>query len=221
MSRGAPTQGWAGSALGGCLWWHGSPPNVPALPTQPCTPEVLHALPVAKHPRAAPTPATQPLVPLLPASWPALGRAPLRLGVPPFPPACPVHRNADTFAQHPPFTHLHTAKELNPPDQAQLCRRRGHTVPPKQGDAPAWQGPICCDTQGGPGFGDTMPRLASRWQWPPLSPGLPRRAGVPAGQHPGVRALLGPAWPRWGREAALGWARGHGPHGQGGCDPHG
>lgn len=99
-----------------------------------------------------------------------------------------------------------------------LCPWRvlvGDTLPPQnKGDTLTQQGPGCCDTQGGPGFGDTMPRLASRWQWPPLSPGLPRRAGVPAGQHPGVQALPGPSWPRWDREDATGWARGHGPYGQ-------
>ena len=29
-------------------------------------------------------------------------------------------------------------------------------------------------------FGDTMPGPASRWQWPPSSPGEPRRAAVPS-----------------------------------------
>lgn len=217
VSRAASARIWAGFALGGCLWWHGSPPNAPALPAQHRTPGAPRVLPPwPSIPGLSPH---QPLSPsrlCSPRASPLLAAVPHVSGCTRSSPACPVHRNTDLFAQHPPFAHLHARKGVKSPRPGTALQAVGETRSPPQnkGDTATQQGPGCCDTQGGPDFGDTMPRLASRWQWPPLSPGLPRRAGVPAGQHPGVRALPGPSWPRWDREDATGWARGHGPYGQ-------
>lgn len=84
------------------------------------------------------------------------------------------------------------------------------------------QSPSCCDTHDGSGCENTLPRLASRWQWPPLSPGLPRRAGGPAGQggaaHRGAGTAESP-WPQRGKEGALRWMRGTVPKGRGMLSP--
>lgn len=98
------------------------------------------------------------------------------------------------------------SQPLSPP----LCsaRHRERGTPAKTQGHPDPAVSRLCDTRGGPGFGNTMPGLASRWQWPPLSSGLPRRAG---GQRDSAAGCGAPG----PRGAALGRARGHGTQGWG------
>lgn len=217
MSRVAPAQGWAGSALGRCLRWHGSPPKTPALPAQPCHPQSpVLSLSSQTSPcchRTAPRSRT---------------RSPTSQGAPVCPPALPDHHNADMFAQHPPSAHpgarkgvkspgpgtaLHSVGGTHSPPNTALSRAltaATHAVAPVLGTlCPGWpqggSGHLCpqdcpaelgCQQGSTPGWGHCRdphgPSGAGRLPWGG------RGAVVPMG-----RGLLSP------------WMRGSGPRGRG------
>lgn len=56
-----------------------------------------------------------PLAPLLPRAGPLSAVVPCVSGCTHSPPACPIHRNADTFAQHSCFARLHARKGVKSP----------------------------------------------------------------------------------------------------------
>lgn len=134
-------------------------------------------------------------------------------------PACPVHRNADLFAQHPPFAHLHARKGVKSPRPGTALQAVRETrSPPKktQGGHPDPAGPWAAVT---PKVALVLGTLCPGW--PQGGSGhlcpqdCPAGLGCQQGSTPGCRHCRDPhgpngtgRMPRGGRGATVPTGRG-------------